>query len=62
MTRAGGATLKAPEVQEIESRLQQKLGTRVTVRHGRKKGRIEIEYYSNDELSRLLGLLGVENL
>jgi ParB family chromosome partitioning protein len=62
MTRAGGVTLKAPEVQEIETRLQQKLGTRVTVRHGRKKGRIEIEYYNNDELSRLLGLLGVENL
>jgi ParB family transcriptional regulator, chromosome partitioning protein len=62
MTRAGGTTLKAPEVQEIENRLQQKLGTRVTVRHGRKKGRIEIEYYSNDELSRLLELLGVENL
>jgi ParB family chromosome partitioning protein len=62
MGRAGGTALKAPEVQEIENKLQQKLGTRVTVRHGRKKGRIEIEYYNNDELSRLLGLLGVENL
>jgi ParB family chromosome partitioning protein len=62
MGRAGSTALKAPEVLEIENKLQQKLGTRVTVRHGRKKGRIEIEYYSNDELSRLLGILGVENL
>jgi ParB family chromosome partitioning protein len=62
MGRAAGTALKPPEVQEIETRLQQKLGTRVTLRHGRKKGRIEIEYYNNDELSRLLGLLGVENL
>ena len=62
MGRAGSTALKAPEILEIENKLQQKLGTRVTVRHGRKKGRIEIEYYNNDELSRLLGLLGVENL
>lgn len=61
--RAVGAATKLPEIAALEDRLQQRLGTRVTMRHGRSgKGRIQIEYYSNDDLSRLLGLLGVDNL
>ena len=60
--RVLGAALKSPQVLSIEEKLQEKLGTRVTVYHGRKKGRIEIQYFGNDELARLLALLGVENL
>jgi len=41
-----------------EDDLQQKLGSKVNIRPGKKKGRIEIEYYSTDELDRLLLLLG----
>jgi len=61
-SRALGGPLKSAHVLAIEERLQQKLGTHVSVVHGKKKGRIEIEYYGNDELSRLLGIFGVENL
>jgi ParB family transcriptional regulator, chromosome partitioning protein len=46
-------------VGEIEGRLRDRLATHVTVHHGEKKGRIEIEYYGNDDLDRLLTLLGV---
>ena len=46
----------------IEEKLQQKLGTHVSVYHGKKKGRIEIEYYGNDDLARVLGILGIDNL
>jgi|SRR5579862_4088624 len=56
------ATVKSTHVLAIEEKLQQKLGTHVSIQHGKKKGRIEIEYYGNDDLSRLLALLGVENL
>jgi len=56
------ATVKSTHVLAIEERLQQKLGTHVNVHHGKKKGRIEIEYYGNDDLSRLLGILGIDNL
>ena len=38
----------------------ERLGTKVTLHHGDKRGRIEIEYYGNDDLERLLGLMGVE--
>lgn len=60
--RALGSSLKPASVLAIEERLQQKLATHVTVFHGKKKGRIEIEYYGNDDLARLLALLGVDNL
>ena len=60
--RAMGSTIKSAHILAIEERLQQKLGTHVAVYHGKKKGRIEIEYYGNDDLTRLLALLGVENL
>lgn len=42
---------------EIENQLKEILGTKVKLKTGAKKGRIEIEYYSNDDLDRLLSLL-----
>jgi ParB family chromosome partitioning protein len=45
---------KLPEVADLEDRLIQALGTKVSIRHQGKKGKIEIEYYSLDELDRLL--------
>lgn len=60
--RALGSTVKSANILALEEKLQQKLGTHVAVFHGKKKGRIEIEYYGNDELSRLLAILGIENL
>ncbi|HEY2343477.1 MAG TPA: ParB/RepB/Spo0J family partition protein, partial [Chthoniobacteraceae bacterium] len=49
----------APVLQHLQNRLQQHLATHVTLRHGEKRGSIEIEYYGNDDLQRLLGMLGV---
>ncbi|KPK42670.1 MAG: hypothetical protein AMJ78_01640 [Omnitrophica WOR_2 bacterium SM23_29] len=47
---------RSPEIQTIEEELQKILGTRVTIMHHQKRGRILIEYYSNDDLGRLLNL------
>lgn len=49
----------AAAIQRIQSNLRHKLATSVTVHHGAKKGKIEIEYYGDDDLGRLLELLGV---
>jgi len=46
-------------VTDLESHLRNKLATHVAIHHGDKKGRIEIEYYGNDDLERILSLLGV---
>ncbi len=47
-----------PNLQEIEDRLQRALGTRIRLYHRKGKGRIEIDYFSDDDLHRLLELLG----
>jgi len=46
-----------PETVAIEEELQRLLGTKVRIRPGRKGGRIEIEYYSNEDLGRILSYL-----
>jgi ParB family chromosome partitioning protein len=48
---------KAPQVAALESELRALLGTKVSIRDRRGKGRIQIEYYSSDEFERILGLL-----
>jgi ParB family chromosome partitioning protein len=55
---AGPPTL-APALQHLQNRLQQRLATHVIVHHSEKRGRIEIEYYGNDDLQRILGLFGM---
>lgn len=49
---------KEQSIIDIESQLQQLLGTRVKIFHGKKRGRIQIEYYSNEDLNRILDMLG----
>jgi ParB family chromosome partitioning protein len=49
---------KIPALAEAESRLKQIYGTSVKIHRGLKRGRIEIEFYSDDDLDRLLELLG----
>ena len=61
-TRTVAGVVKTTDILAIEERLQQRLGTAVSVRHGKKRGKIEIVYYGNDDLVRLLGIFGVDNL
>lgn len=42
------------EMDSLEEQLRQLLGTRVRISAGRRGGKIEIDYYSKDELNRLL--------
>ncbi len=46
-------------LREWEERLQQKFSTRVTITPGRKGGRVEFEYYGQEDLERLLEAWGV---
>jgi len=39
---------------DIENKLEESLGTRVVITQGKKKGVIEIEYYNNDDLERIM--------
>lgn len=48
---------KQPYLQEIEDNLMSSLGTKVYLNPGRKRGKIEIEYYGDEDLERLIELL-----
>ena len=49
--------VRSPEIEAMEDRLRTMLATQVKIRHGKKKGRIEIEYYSDDDLDRIARIL-----
>ena len=63
--KAGGAPKAAAlrevdiQIRAITNRLREYLATHVAIQHAAKKGRIEIEYYGDDDLQRLLDLIGV---
>lgn len=46
-----------PQIATIEDDLKTILGTKVKIINGKKRGKIEIEYYSREELDRLIDLM-----
>lgn len=53
---------KHPELADMEAFLKQTLGTSVKILPGLRKGRIEIEYYGEDDLGRLWDLFKKMNV
>lgn len=51
-----------PELVDIESRLRDACGTKVVIKAKGNKGKIEIDYYNNDDLSRILAIFLDEEL
>ncbi len=49
------------ELKNVTERLSSHLGTKVKISDNGKKGKIEIEYYGNDDLERLLSIFGYES-
>jgi len=58
--RRGVSSQDAVTIDGIQKKLTSHLGTRVAVLHSAKKGRIVIEYHGNEDLQRVLRMLGVE--
>ena len=55
------ATAKKPAyVREAEEQLQSRFGTKVVMTAGKRGGKVEIPYTSDDDLTRILDLLGVK--
>jgi ParB family chromosome partitioning protein len=61
--KAGGATAAPRDVNitSLEDRLRERFGTKVQLRYRQGKGSLEIKYYSDDELERILELVGVSH-
>ena len=60
-TSGGGKISPQAEayIRQIEDQLRSKFSTNIAVHHTDKKGKIEIEYYGNEDLGRILEVLGV---
>jgi ParB family transcriptional regulator, chromosome partitioning protein len=59
-----GATAKARKtvavdasIKDIEKRIQTRLGAKIQIRHGKKHGRILIDYYGESDFERIVGRL-----
>ena len=52
---------KSPDVRRVEEVLKEVLGTKVNLNQKGKKGKIEIEFYSREDLERLIELLKTLN-
>lgn len=50
-------TVEDPVISEFENHLKSYFGTKVSIAHDRNKGKIQINYYSEEELNRILELL-----
>jgi len=48
-----------PHVTNLEDRLREKFGTKVQLRYVQGKGAVEISFFSDEELERILQILGV---
>jgi len=60
-TRNGSATpvIRDVHVTNLESKLRERLGTKVQLRYRAGKGALDIRFYSDDELERIVQLLGI---
>jgi ParB family chromosome partitioning protein len=50
-----------PQLKEYQDTLRSRFGTSVSIKPGKNKGKIEIDYFSEDDLERILALLKSEN-
>jgi len=53
---------KDPNILSLEEDLQRQFGTSVNINRRGQKGKIEIEFYSDDDLNRVLDLIRGEGL
>lgn len=61
---SGGSKRKAPEaeataIRDLEKRIGEHFNTRVSLKHSPKKGKLTIEYFGNEDLDRILEMLGL---
>lgn len=61
-TAPSGNSGKSPVLLEIEERLQHRLGTKVNIKTKKDGGTIEVRYYSDEELDRLLEMFEVTGI
>ena len=57
--KANGKQAENTAIADLEKRIEKHFNTNVSIQHGKKKGKLVIEYFGNEDLDRLLELLGI---
>ena len=57
--KANGQRAENTAIADLEKRIEKHFNTNVSIQHGKKKGKLVIEYFGNEDLDRLLELLGI---
>ena len=57
--KANGKQAENTAIADLEKRIEKHFNTNVIIQHGKKKGKLVIEYFGNEDLDRLLELLGI---
>lgn len=56
-TKSGEQKMLEVYIEDLQQRLTTQLGRKIKIVSGRKKGKLEIEYYGNEDLERIIGAL-----
>jgi ParB family chromosome partitioning protein len=59
-SRVAAVAAGDPHLTQLQTRLQERLGTRVDLRYREGKGALQIHFYNDDDLERVLEILGVK--
>ena len=60
-SRRASVAVSSATISDLQDKLRQHFGTNVVIHHGPKRGRIEIEYYGDDDLQRILNIVGLSS-
>lgn len=57
--RVPRGSIRSAEIESLENRLRRYLGTAVRITERRQKGKITIDYYSHEDLNRIVDMMGL---
>ena len=60
-TKTNGKTAPDVHVTSLQNKLTEQLGTKVSLSYRKGKGVVKIQFYSDDDLERILSLLGIDS-
>ena len=58
--RVGAFTRQSAVLHDLENKIREKLNANVEIKHSPKKGKIIIDYMGNDDLARILDIIGIK--
>ena len=58
--KVGSSTRQSAVLRDLENKIREKLNANVEIKHSPKKGKIIIDYMGNDDLARILDIIGIK--